>query len=607
MRLRERMRARTLTVEEGRIVARASSATADRQEEEAAFHAAVERAVSARALLPADPAPGAMLADLYLEKLRDSVLRKDRAGERSWARLVAENDAAGVHRAELEGRGTVAFEVVPEGAEVHLFRYEEQADFVSGGERRLVPVPIDGAPTPVPPGTWCVRCVEARDGFEPEDQIIEIGGRPIEGMLLVGSTDRPGLEPLDRLVSVDGHLVDRFEQVSWRMKYPEGTASRRTLVFERGGRELTVEAASLNELRVKFENPRSLIHVQDVEGVVWHRGETRKVVIPEGLEARTTAAPLFLSPQSCVGRSPVPKRALLPGSYLAWVSQPGSEPQRLPFVVGRGADVVVSARLRPAGQLPRHFRYVPAGPAIVGRPNAVGRGALPEEIRHVPSFAISEREVTAAEFVEFLNSPGVDDELTRMPDQMEPSRVSGMSMWSWIKRGPDGKLEVDRPFRDHPANGVTFEAAQAYARWRTAEAAAGARPVQYALPTDVEWEKAARGADGRNFTYGDTYHALWQKGGRSSMFMRTEIVASHPVDESPFGLYDLSGGISEWCERSEASVPGDERTLRGIPWSDREEHPLSEEKPMPPGSTRAEAGFRLVIRDLERDSRPSTR
>ncbi len=99
---------------------------------------------------------------------------------------------------------------------------------------------------------------------------------------------------------------------------------------------------------------------------------------------------------------------------------------------------------------------------------------------------------------------------------------------------------------DHPVVLVTWEDAQAYVEW------AGKR-----LPTEEEWEKTARGTDGRYWPWGNNWDKdlanSWEYGPRT-----TTPVAAYPKGVSPYGCYDMAGNVWEWVE--------EEGIIRGGSW-----------------------------------------
>ena len=175
---------------------------------------------------------------------------------------------------------------------------------------------------------------------------------------------------------------------------------------------------------------------------------------------------------------------------------------------------------------------VPAGKAIFGSADDdadASDSEKPQFEAELPAYYIGVHCVTTTQFVVFLNSVGAsDDDLERWYDGGARPEVT--------RDGVD--YAVDKPrFEDRPVVNVTWYGAEAYCEW------AGLR-----LPTELEWEKAARGTDGRLYPWGNTWHEQYCRNHTNQGAIGTCTVWFYPEGVSPYGCYNMSGNVEEWCE-----------------------------------------------------------
>lgn len=170
------------------------------------------------------------------------------------------------------------------------------------------------------------------------------------------------------------------------------------------------------------------------------------------------------------------------------------------------------------------------------------------------------REITLAEF--FLDRHEVTNrEYGRFLEHLrEAGPTSGEGSADNRRPATWDDPQLNQP--DHPAVGVDFQAAAAYCRW------AGKR-----LPTATEWERAARGREGRNYPWGDNFEKdRCNTVESSSVTDKTWSVGSGSQCITPEGIFDLVGNADEWtAERVEARDGSDSRVVKGGSWKERGE------------------------------------
>jgi len=121
----------------------------------------------------------------------------------------------------------------------------------------------------------------------------------------------------------------------------------------------------------------------------------------------------------------------------------------------------------------------------------------------------------------------------------------------------------------YPAVNVTWFGAQAYCRWLSER---DRRP--WRLPTELEWEKAARGVDGRHFPWGDGFDGSFCCTRQSFSVPEhclPQVVNSSRflIDRSPYGVRGMAGNVSDWCQHKDYRDPRNievEQPIRGGHW-----------------------------------------
>lgn len=219
------------------------------------------------------------------------------------------------------------------------------------------------------------------------------------------------------------------------------------------------------------------------------------------------------------------------------------------------------------------------------------------EISYMPDYYLGETEVTNAQYARFLN-------------ETQPGR-SDLNLWILLARDnhtheivADGDgYSVEEGREDHPVTAVSWYGANEYCRW------AGLR-----LPTELEWEKGARGTEGYLFPWGNEWDPSRCHNPENSDGSGTTPVRTFEGGVSPFGMWDMIGNVSERCwdfyhlrtyERYrkgdiQPSRSGAERVVRGSsfgrsPHDDARDYRCSVRTGVKPGTHGALTGFRCAM------------
>ncbi|MEL7141565.1 MAG: SUMF1/EgtB/PvdO family nonheme iron enzyme [Cyanobacteria bacterium J06573_11] len=184
-----------------------------------------------------------------------------------------------------------------------------------------------------------------------------------------------------------------------------------------------------------------------------------------------------------------------------------------------------------------------------------------QQTANLPSFCLSENLITNVDYQVFVRasghrSPGISAEdyqtqgfLVHDYSVVEPYLWQG-------DQYPAGQGQ-------HPVVLISYEDALAYVEWRSQR-----DDVTYRLPTALEWEKAARGTDGRYFPWGSEWRddgTNWSKNGPSG----TSAIAAFPFSQSPYGIEDMAGNVFEYTSTLVEKNNGTtEVLLKGCGWDD---------------------------------------
>ena len=270
-------------------------------------------------------------------------------------------------------------------------------------------------------------------------------------------------------------------------------------------------------------------------------------------------------------RSSLVLAVALPPVLLGWLT-----------ATGRTAHGAQAAKPRPAGKrilltlapgVTMKMALIHAGDFLMGDDDQKDN---PRHKVFLDEFYMQTTPVTVAQFRAFC----AENRGGQMPPEPSYKGVNFNQGWS---------------LGDHPIVNVTFQDAREFCAWAARKTGRSVR-----LPTEQEWEKAARGVDGKKFPWGNedlteanAGRLLWSSLGSEKS--RTNPVGQFPANE--FGLFDMAGNVWQWCD-SLYDGEHDLRVVRGGSWyySDPGFFRAAYRVKDDPGDSACGAGFRCASR-----------
>ena len=178
---------------------------------------------------------------------------------------------------------------------------------------------------------------------------------------------------------------------------------------------------------------------------------------------------------------------------------------------------------------PFEWCEVPAGDFIYGE-------GFPKCTLNLPTFSIAKYPITYGQYQAFVEaSDGLQD----------------THWWQGLARSQNNLGDQEWKIADHPRERVSWYDSMAFCRWLSWKLGGEYRSdtlsdLLVRLPTEFEWEKAARGTNGLKYPYGNQFDKN-KSNTEKSRIGQTTPVTQYPQGASPYRVLDMSGNVFEWC------------------------------------------------------------
>jgi serine/threonine-protein kinase len=363
------------------------------------------------------------------------------------------------------------------------------------------------------------------------------------------------------------HVVEaRVLEVDWLQRLrtalalaPEASDARVAIARHHQVRYL--EALDAGETQAAAEQLRQLSTYDTGDFTQWIRGEWTldldtdppgaEVTLYRYEERDRRLVPVHLR---TLGKTPLRNVTLEQGSHALELRHPERETVWYPVHADRrfgysgvapGERALTPIHLPERGSLGPEDCYVPAGWFIAGGDPAALEG-FSRQCVWIDAFVVRRFPVRNREYLEFLNDLTARGEADAPALMGYEGRASGEAAHPWgLLRRADGTFglrdSADTSLLDLAVVEVDWHGAGRFAQWlaeRTRQ--------PWRLPHEMEWEKAARGVDGRMLPWGSHFEPTWAQvaGARPDPFRVA--VGAYPNDVSPYGVMDICGATREW-------------------------------------------------------------
>lgn len=227
-----------------------------------------------------------------------------------------------------------------------------------------------------------------------------------------------------------------------------------------------------------------------------------------------------------------------------------------------GAEFIRQWVQRDAREAEAHLGSIGLLHRVKGGPFVMGSRFHPREAPRrevtVVEFDIAHAPVMVKQFGAFLEAGGYAER--QWWDEAGWAWRQGLTLgWGRESRTGPADWKAQEGQLDHPVTGITAHEAEAYCRWLSAQKGKWVR-----LPTEEEWEKAARGEDGRPFPWGEDFQPGFTNTLEGELHHTTP-TASYTSDLSPCGAVDMAGNAQEWTSSPYTPLP-DEPVVAGQAW-----------------------------------------